>query len=62
MYSNTKHTVVELEYYILKYLEGMTFPMLQNLGLQYENTYFLFKRVFVTMGVTCCTSKILWNQ
>ena len=43
MYSNMKHTVAELEFYILQYLEGMTFPMLKNLGLQYEITYFLFK-------------------
>ena len=43
MYSNMKHTVAELDYYILQYLEDMTFPMLKNLGLQYENTYFLFE-------------------
>ena len=52
MYSNMKHTVAELEYYILQYLEGMTFPMLKNLGLQYENTYFLFEvRLYQQHGI-----------
>ena len=52
MYSNMKHTVAELEYYILQYLEGMTFPMLKNLGLQYEKTYFLFKvRLYQQHGI-----------
>ena len=52
MYSNMKHTVAELEYYILQYLGGMTFPMLKNLGLQYEKTYFLFKvRLYQQHGI-----------
>lgn len=52
MYSNMKHTVAELEYYILQYLEGMTFPMLKNLGLQYAKTYFLFKvRLYQQHGI-----------
>src|SRR5699024_4708302 len=52
MYSNMKHTVAELKYYILQYLEGMTFPMLKNLGLQYEKAYFLFKvRLYQQHGI-----------
>ncbi|MBG9979095.1 transposase [Ruoffia tabacinasalis] len=52
MYSNMKHTVAELEFYILQYLEGMTFPMLKNLGLQYENTYFSFEvRLYQQHGI-----------